>query len=124
MQKAIETQEAGIKWTNTDRLPDLDFADDLALLANNSIQLQKMMYSLKSNAEKVGLRINTRKTKIQRNGNWNNTTTPVTVDERLLEEVKRFQNLRSYQTSDGNIEVDLKSRTGKGSAVFKQLQPV
>ena len=27
-------------------------------------------------------------------------------------------------TSDGNIEVDLKSRISKGSTVFKQIQPV
>ena len=83
-----------------------------------------MTDSLKSNAEKVRLCINTSKTKLQRIGNWNNNTTPITVDERLLEEVQRFQYLCSYQTSDGNIKVDLKSRIGKGSAVFKQLQPV
>ena len=33
MRKAIDTKEAGIKWTNTERLPNLDFADDLVLLA-------------------------------------------------------------------------------------------
>ena len=76
MQKAIGTQEVGIKWTNNDhRLPDLDFADDFTLLVNNSIQLQQITDSLKSNAVKVGLCINTSKTKIQRTGNWNNNTT-------------------------------------------------
>ena len=75
-----------------------------------------MIYSLKSNAEKVRLCINTRKNKVQRIGNWNNNTTPITVDERLLEEVKRLKHLDSFQTSDGNIEVE--------STVFKQLQPV
>lgn len=50
MQKAIDTGEARIKWENTDRLPDLAFEDDLALLANNSIQLQQMTDCPKSNA--------------------------------------------------------------------------
>ena len=90
MPKAIDTQEADMKWTDTDRLPDFEFADNLAFLAKNSIQLQQMTDSLKSNGKKVGLRINTSKTKIQRTGNWNNKT-PITVDERLLEEVQRFQ---------------------------------
>ena len=91
MRKAIDTQEANMKWTDTDRLPDFEFADNLALLAKNSIQLQQMTDSLKSNGKKVGLRINTSKTKIQRIGNWNNNKIPITVDERLLEEVQRFQ---------------------------------
>ena len=97
MRKAIDTQEAGIKWTNCDRLPDLDFTDDLALLADNSVQLQQMTDGLKSNAEKVGLRINTSKINIQRIGNWNNSTTPITVDERLLDEVQRFKTLAAIR---------------------------
>ena len=83
-----------------------------------------MADSLKSNVEKIGPCINTSKTKIQRIGNWNNNTTSITVDGRLLEKAQKFQYLGSYQTSDGNIEVDLKSRIGKGSSVFKELQPV
>ena len=42
MRKAIDTQEASINWTNTERLPDLDFADDLTLLVKNSTQIQQM----------------------------------------------------------------------------------
>ena len=80
-----------------------------------------MTDSTKSNAEKVGLCINTSKTKIQRTGNWNNNTTPITVDKRLLEEVQSFKYLSSYRTSDSNVKVDLKNRIEKGSAVVKQL---
>ena len=80
MKSNRHTQETGIKWTNTDLLPDLHFADDLAFLANNSVQLQQMTDSLSNSAKKVGLRINTSKTKIQRIGNWNNNTTPTTVN--------------------------------------------
>ena len=54
-----------MKWTNTDQLADLDFADDLALLVNNSMQLHQITDSLKSNTEKVSLCINTRKIKIK-----------------------------------------------------------
>ena len=48
---------------------------------------------LKSNTEKVRLRINTSKTKTERIGNWNSKTTSIKVDERLLEQVSD-----SYQT--------------------------
>ena len=73
----------------------------------------KKTNSLKSNAEKVGLCINTSKTKIQKNENCHNNTTLIIADEGLQEEVQRFQYLDSCQTSDGNIEVDLKSRIRK-----------
>ena len=36
MRKAMNTQEVGIKWSNTDWLTDLDFADDVAILANET----------------------------------------------------------------------------------------
>ena len=55
-----------MKWTNTDQLAVLDFADNLALLVNNSMQLHQITDSLKSNAEKVSLCVNTRKIKTQR----------------------------------------------------------
>ena len=49
---------------------------------------------------------------IRRKWNRNSNTTAITVDEILLK-VQRFQHLSSYQTSDGNIEVDLQNGIGK-----------
>lgn len=54
---------------------------------------------LKSNAEKVRLRINTSKTKTERTGNWNSKTTSIKVDERLLEQVSDgYQTLAAIRT--------------------------
>lgn len=54
---------------------------------------------LKSNAEKVRLRINTSKTKTERIGNWNSKTTSIKVDERLLEQVSdSYQTLAAIRT--------------------------
>ena len=54
---------------------------------------------LKSNAEKVRLRINTSKTKTERIGNWNSKTTSIKVDERLLEQVSDgYQTLAAIRT--------------------------
>ena len=47
----------------SEKLADLDFADDLALLCNTQEELQEMTNSLQCNAAKVGLCINTEKTK-------------------------------------------------------------
>ena len=44
------------------KVNDLAFADDIALLENDSIQAQRQLDSLKTEAGKVGLEINAQKT--------------------------------------------------------------
>jgi len=51
-----EWSKHGIKWTDSSRLTDLDFADDLSLLAETRDILQEMTTNLETEAEKVGLR--------------------------------------------------------------------
>jgi len=54
----------GIQSTASTRLTDLDFADDLSLLAQSRATLQKMTTNLEIEAKKVGLRISAEKTKV------------------------------------------------------------
>lgn len=58
-----EWSKHGIKWTDSSRLTDLDFADDLSLLAETIDILQEMTTNLETEAEKVGLKISAEKTK-------------------------------------------------------------
>ena len=52
--------------TLVDQLEDLDFADDLALLSHTHYQMQAKTSKLEAISSKVGLQINTDKTKIMR----------------------------------------------------------
>ena len=58
----------GIKWTVSSRLTDLDFTEDLSLLAETRDILQEMTTNLETEAEKVGLKISAEKTKVMQIG--------------------------------------------------------
>jgi len=62
MKKTVNGRDYGITW-GSEKLADLDFAYDLALLCNTQEELQEMTNSLQCNAAKVGLCINAEKRK-------------------------------------------------------------
>ena len=64
MRETTRRKNNGIQWTLFEQLDDLDFADDLALLAHNQNQMQDKTRRLETFSAKTGLRINLRKTKL------------------------------------------------------------
>ena len=62
MRRTVDGRDYGITW-GTEKLTDLDFADDIALISDSSVALQNMTTELQGNAVKVGLRINAERTK-------------------------------------------------------------
>lgn len=104
---------------------DLDFADDIALLAPTLRALQKTTSSLESEAAPIGLRISGEKSKIMRVGYATPSNTAVTVkQQQQLEEVDRFMYLGCTFSSDGDVEHDVKCRIGKAWAAFQRLRPI
>jgi len=63
MKETTTGSRNGIQWTLVDQLEDLDFADDLALLAHTHTQMQAKTTKLEAISSKLGLKINTDKTK-------------------------------------------------------------
>ena len=105
-----------------DRLTDLDFADDIALLAENNLQCQQMTQQLKAESAKIGLRINLTKTKILKLGLQ--PVQPIMIDQVPLEEVHNFTYLGSTMTDSGSIDLDIRSRLGKARATFQRLNKI
>ncbi|EPB74123.1 hypothetical protein ANCCEY_06794 [Ancylostoma ceylanicum] len=68
MRKAIKSGEAGISWNNHGRLTDLDYADDIALLAESDSRLREATSSFNREATKIGLRISAGKSKVMKIG--------------------------------------------------------
>ena len=54
----------GIQIGEGKQLADLDFADDIALMESNKTKLQDLLDTIRENAGRHGLKINTEKTKI------------------------------------------------------------
>jgi len=121
MKKTVNGRDYGITW-GSEKLADLDFADDLALLCNTQEELQEMTNSLQCNAAKVGLCINTKKTKAMIVGN--NTVPALTVNGTDIKHVDNFQYLGSYMSNDGDVTYDMCTRIGKASSVFRRLRPI
>ena len=62
---------AGFMWTVEDNLCDLDFADDIALIADSWSSVQQITTDLITEASKVGLCTNPEKCKVMITNAWN-----------------------------------------------------
>ena len=111
MKTATKDKRNGIQWTMLTQLDDLDFADDLALLSHSHRQMQDKTTELALISERVGLKINKRKTKILRT----NATceTPIMLERETLDEVKDFRYLGSIVDTQGGTAADVKKRSAK-----------
>jgi len=66
MKKAMYKDNYGIKRQDDRKLTDLDFADDIAMLAETDQQCQEMTNSLNEHSTTVGLQISREKPEIFR----------------------------------------------------------
>ena len=94
MRKSMKEVGFGIEWNDQTRLTDLDFADDIALIAETNESLQHMTNKLETEAGKIGLRINADKTKIMKTCNAP-TIVHIMTGQRPLEQVPHFTYLGS-----------------------------
>jgi len=68
------TNSAGIRWGLCGKLTDLDYANDLCLLARSTRAMQIMLERLENKATKVGLKININESKKMHIAKNNNET--------------------------------------------------
>lgn len=122
MRKTTKHGNTGIRWKFNNFLEDLDFADDLALIASSGRHIQTKISNLGRYAKMTGLRINTAKTMIM---SWNNPAgRQVQVDGEELEMVSKFVYLGGTVTQEGGSDEDIKSRLGKARAAFSKLRNI
>jgi len=86
LAKATDTPR-GIRWTLTDRLEDLDYADDIlvCLLAHTFNDIRTKLQRLQQETAKIGLKINISKTKEMRIHPPNNK--PFLLSDQQIEQV-------------------------------------
>ena len=121
LKNSLDQSDKGIAW-NDGKLADLDFADDLALLSDKMQEMQELTSSLVNLAEKVGLRVNIGKTKIQKVAC--NEARNIQIKGENLVEVETFSYLGSGITSNGDVLYDVNCRIGKGAAAFNKLDRI
>ena len=90
-----------ISWRN---INNLRYADDTSLMAESEEELKSLLMKVKEETEKVGIKLNIKKTKIMASG-------PITsweIDRETLETVSDFIFLGSRITADGDCSHKIK----------------
>jgi sorting nexin-29 len=122
LSKANDTQR-GIRWTLTDRLEDLDYADDICLLAHTFNHIRTKLQRLHCETAKVSLKIKISKTKEIRIHTPNNQ--PLLLNDQQTEQVYEFPYLGSIISKDnGGTDRDVAERIKKAQGTFRILNTV
>ena len=109
----------GIRRRFTEKLEDLDFADDLALLSSTRRQLQFKNERLSNASKGTGLKINITKTKVMR---FNPASEEkVIVNGGELEDVDSFVHLGAKVSTAGGADDYITSRLCEARSVFGKL---
>ena len=90
----LKEAQAGIKIARRN-INNLRYADDTTLIAESEQELKSLLMKVKEESEKVGLKVNTQKTKIMASG-------PITLWQIDGETVADFIFLGSKITADGD----------------------
>ena len=99
----LEETQDGIKIARID-INNLSYADDTTLMAESEEELKSLLMKVKVESEKVGLKLNIRKTKIMASG-------PITsweIDGETVETVSEFIFSGSKITADGDCSHEIK----------------
>ena len=122
VMKRVKGLRRGIQWSMKERLEDLDYVDDICLLAPRFCDMEEKLKRLKEEAELVGLCININEMKGMRVNRA--TMQKFRLEEMEIEEVGSFVYLGSVVSESGGAEEDVASRIKEAKGVFVQLYPV
>ena len=112
----LEEAQAGIKIARRN-INNLTYADDTTLMSESKEELKSFLMKVKEESEKVGLNLNTQKTKIKASG-------PITSWQLDGETVSDFIFLGSKITADGDCSHEIKRRLLLGRKVITNLDSV
>ena len=111
-------------------MTDLEYADNMALLANNWSDLTAMLDSLSTCCKKLGLTISCKKTKSLAVLPPDNPATESPVPIHLFPEgepikvVSHFQYLGNIVQDDCRMDTEISSRICKASSAFQSLSRI
>ena len=115
----LEEAQAEIKIARRN-INNLRYADGATLMAENEEELKSLLMNVKEGSEKVGLKLNIKKTKIMASG-------PITsweIDGETVETVTDFIFLGSQITADGDCSHEIKRHLLLGRKVMTNLDSI
>ena len=115
----LEKAQAGIKIAGRN-INNLRYADDTAFMAESKEELKSFLMKVKEESEKVGFKLNIRKTKIMESG-------PITswqIAGETVETVRNFILGGSKITADGDCSPEIKRRLLLGRKAITNLDSI
>ena len=115
----LEGAHAGIKIAGRN-INNLRYADDTTLMAESEEELKSLLMKVKEESEKVGLKLNTQKTKIR-------AFVPITswdIERERVETASDFIFLPSRITADGDYSHEIKRRLLLGRKFITNLDSI
>ena len=115
----LEETQAGIKIAGRN-ISNFRYADDTTLMAESEEELKSLLMKVKEESEKVGLKLNIRKTKIMASG-------PITsweIDGETVETLSEFILGGSKITADGDCSHEIQRRLLLGRKVMTNLDSI
>ena len=115
----LEEAQAGIKISGRN-INNLRYADDTTRMAESEEELKSLLMKVKVESEKVGLKLNIRKTKIMESG-------PITsweIDGETVETVSDFIFRGSKIMADGDCSHEIKRRLLFGRKVMTNVDSI
>jgi len=119
-EKSLTNFKGGLEWVDGNKLCDLDYADDIALIETSQMGMQLMTEEVEKISRRVGLYMNAGKCKIMVSNNWEDSTV-ITAKGTIIEAVEDFCYLGSYLSRTGNCDKERMIRIGKAASVFGRL---
>ncbi|XP_065575530.1 uncharacterized protein LOC136037042 [Artemia franciscana] len=101
-------------------ITDLDYADDVDILAESIIEAQLMIDDIAARSHATGLRISQSKTKSMRTSGLDET--PITLNGIPIEDVQNFKHLGPLINPKGEALSEIQSRISAAWAAFIQLR--
>ena len=120
MQNAgLDEAQAGIKISRRN-INKLRYTDDTTLMTESEEELKSLLMKVKEESEKVGLKLNIKKTKIMSSG-------PITsweIDAEIMETVTDFILGGAKITADGDCSCEIKSHLLLGRKAMNNLDSI
>ena len=115
----LDDSQAGIKISRRN-INNLRYAGDTTLMAESEEELKSLLWKVKAESEKVGLKLNVQKTEIMASG-------PITsweIDGETVETVSNFIFLVSKITADGDCSHEIKRHLLLGRKVMTNVDNI
>jgi len=116
---------SGIK-IGKEQLNELTYADDIALIGKNEIEIRKLFVEMENIARKFRLQINQEKTKymiVERKNSLNkNKIGHLKIKNYKFERVENFKYLELILNEDNNHQIDLQERIKNANKTYFMVQ--